>query len=116
MIFKAQNSPFEKRLNESKRMISKYTDRIPCIIETAHGLNLDKHKYLIPSNLTIGQFITVVRKRIKLGETEALFMFTESNVIPPTSANMSHIYENFKHEDGFLYLWLGMENTFGARD
>ena len=116
MHFKAQDLSFEKRASESKRMMDKYTDRIPCIIETGKDLRLDKHKYLIPSNLTLGQFITVVRKRIKLGDTEALFIFTECNVIPPTSAIMSHIYETFKHEDGFLYLWIGMENTFGTLD
>ncbi|KAJ8749817.1 hypothetical protein K2173_013220 [Erythroxylum novogranatense] len=35
--------------------------------------NIDKKKYLVPANLTIGQFVYVIRKRIKLSAEKAIF-------------------------------------------
>lgn len=44
--------------------------------------DIDKKKYLVPADLTVGQFHYVIRKRIKLAPEKALFLFC-SNSIPP---------------------------------
>ena len=66
----------------------------------------------MPADLTVGQFIYVIRKRIKLPPERAIFIFVD-NVIPPTAALMSTVYEVRKDEDGFLYITYSGENTFG---
>lgn len=53
--------------------------------------NLDKQKYLVPSELTVGQFYFLIRKRIHLRPEDALFFFV-NNIIPPTSATMGSLY------------------------
>jgi len=53
---------------------------------------LDKKKYLVPSDLTVGQFYFLIRKRIHLRPEDALFFFV-NNVIPPTSATMGSLYQ-----------------------
>ena len=73
---------------------------------------IDKKKYLVPQDLTVGQFVYVIRKRIKLAPEKAIFIFV-NNVLPPTAALMSAIYEEHKEEDGFLYITYSGENTFG---
>ncbi|KAG0449668.1 hypothetical protein HPP92_027100 [Vanilla planifolia] len=60
-------------------------------------------RYLVPADLTVGQFVYVVRKRIKLSAEKAIFIFVK-NTLPPTAAMMSAIYEENKDEDGFLYM------------
>ncbi len=40
-------------------------------------------RYLVPSDLTVGQFVYVIRKRIKLSPEKAIFIFVK-NVLPPT--------------------------------
>ncbi len=45
--------------------------------------DIDKAKYLVPSDLTVGQFVYVIRKRIKVTPEQAVFMFVK-NVLPPT--------------------------------
>lgn len=52
---------------------------------------LDKQKYLVPSDLTVGQFYFLIRKRIHLRAEDALFFFV-NNIIPPTSATMGSLY------------------------
>lgn len=37
-----------------------------------------------------------------------------NDILPPTAALMSTIYEEHKDEDGFLYVLYSGENTFGV--
>jgi GABA(A) receptor-associated protein len=106
---------FNKRYNESKNIIKKYPSRIPIIVERQQNSkiqDIDKHKYLVPNDLTVGQFIYVIRKRINLSPEKAIFIFI-NNVLPPTSSLMSSIYSLYKNKDGFLYVTYSGENTFG---
>lgn len=105
----------EKRKSEAERIRSKYPDRVPVICEKADRSDIpdiDKKKYLVPADLTVGQFHYVIRKRIKLAPEKALFLFC-SNTIPPNASLMSTVYEEQKDEDGFLYIQYSGESTFG---
>lgn len=73
---------------------------------------IDKKKYLVPSDLSVGQLVYVIRKRIKLAPEKAIFIFV-NDILPPTAALMSTIYEEHKDKDGFLYVTYSGENTFG---
>lgn len=72
-------------------------------MEKSDIATIDKKKYLVPADLTVGQFVYVIRKRIKLSPEKAIFIFVDE-VLPPTAALMSSIYEEHKDEDGFLYI------------
>lgn len=103
------------RTAEASRIRSKYPDRIPVICERSQGSDIDdidKKKYLVPADLTVGQFIYVVRKRIKLRPDKSLFLFINGK-LPPSSQLMATIYDENKDEDGFLYILYSGENTFG---
>uniref|UniRef100_A0A0A9B1N1 Autophagy-related protein n=1 Tax=Arundo donax TaxID=35708 RepID=A0A0A9B1N1_ARUDO len=111
-----QEHELERRQNESARIREKYPDRIPVIVEKAGKSDvpeIDKKKYLVPADLTVGQFVYVVRKRIKLSPEKAIFVFVKQT-LPPTGSLMSAIYEENKDEDGFLYMTYSGENTFGS--
>merc|ERR1739838_318068 len=107
--------PFDKRKKEADRIIKKYPERIPVICEKASQSDIsdiDKKKYLVPSDLTVGQFVYVIRKRIKLEPEKAIFIFV-NNTLPSTAAVMSALYEEQRDADGFLYIAYSGENTFG---
>tara|TARA_B100000161_G_C33466961_1_gene376167 strand:- start:260 stop:616 length:357 start_codon:yes stop_codon:yes gene_type:complete len=109
--------PLEKRLSESKRILEKYDSRVPIIVTPFKKCtlpNIDKNKYLVPNDLTVGQFLYVIRKRIKLDAAQSVFMYVNDSVLPPTSATMISLYRDYKDEDGFLYMSYCGENTFGA--
>ncbi|KAE8999073.1 hypothetical protein PF005_g17871 [Phytophthora fragariae] len=56
--------PFEKRQAEAQRIRFKYSDRIPVICEKADRSDIpdiDKKKYLVPADLTVGQFAYVIQ-------------------------------------------------------
>lgn len=112
--FKEDHS-FEKRKEEALRIRTKFSDRIPVICERVEDSDIseiDKRKYLVPSDLTVGQFVYVIRRRIHLPSEKAIFIFV-NDVLPPTGALMSSIYNQYKDDDGFLYVLYSGENTFG---
>jgi len=105
----------EQRLSESERIRINYPDKIPVIVEknkNSEIMDIDKRKYLVPSELTLGQFIYVIRKRIKIAPEEAIFLFI-NDALPPSSSLMSQVYKENKDQDGFLYTVYSGESTFG---
>lgn len=107
----------KERTSESHRIMSKYPDRVPFICQRSQKSfqdtpYIDKTKYLLPKDLTMGQFLYVIRKRLKLPSEKALFIFVD-NYIPSTSQMAIDIYNRHKDPDGFLYLYYSCENTFG---
>lgn len=106
---------FEERESESKKIRDKYPDRVPVIVEPADQSRLnkiDKTKFLVPEDLTVGNFLSVIRKRIQLTPEQALFIFVD-NTLPCTSQTMGSVFYDNKEKDGFLYIVYTEENTFG---
>ncbi|KAF7811172.1 autophagy-related protein 8C-like [Senna tora] len=113
-FFKIENT-FEKRLLQSNEIREKYPDRVPVIVERAQRSrirDIDKNKFLVPADITIGQFVCIIRKRLKVTAETAIFVFI-NNILPPTSEMLGSIYEKNKEEDGYLYVTYSGENTFG---
>ena len=107
---------FETRQKESEKILNKYPDRIPIIVTKNASSTLkdiEKCKFLVPKDLTIAQFTVIVRKRISLNDKETLFLFINNKTLATGSSSISEIYEQSKHEDGFLYISYCNENVFG---
>ena len=111
-----QNHSFQKRANEAQRILDKYPDRVPVIVEKDHRCkdipDIDRKKYLVPDDLSIANFMYVIRKRIKLSPEKSLYLFVNNKMVP-CSKLLGTIYEEEKDEDGFLYVNYGGESTFG---
>ena len=107
-------------MNPSKQKIenikSKYPNRVPVIVNKSKNSNapdIDKNKYLVPTDLTLGQFIYVIRKRMKISPEQAIFVFCK-DTLPPTSMIMEELYNGYKNANEFLELTYNIENTFGS--
>jgi GABA(A) receptor-associated protein len=113
-----RETTFEKRVDICRRIKGKYPNRIPIIIEIANGsnLNLTRSRFLAPEQISIGGFLNEIRKQTNVQKEEAIFIFCGSgnNVLVPTTHNLNSIYEKYRDEDGFLYLTIALENTFGV--
>jgi len=112
-----KEKPLQQRQDESKKIQDKYPDKVCVYIERLENCNLidkiDKNKFLVPNNITVGQFIFVIRKRIKLGPETGLFFFVNNTIISGNTT-MGEINSKYKDEDGFLYVTYSGENCFGA--
>jgi GABA(A) receptor-associated protein len=117
MKFKT-NYTFEKRFEESSRIIRKHPDRLPVICEKSNEKNkiilptMNKTKYLVPLNLTISEFLFLLRNRMKLPPEMGIFLFI-GNTIASNTSTFEDLYNQFKDPDGFLYIIYSGENVFG---
>ena len=107
-----------ERSRECKNISAKYPDKIPIICEKNIRDNetpdIDKHKFLVSRDITIGQFMQVIRSRIQLPSSAALFLFVgDFYTILPNNTVIIDAYDRFKNSDGFLYLTYSKENVFG---
>ncbi len=104
------------RIRESSEIMKRYPNKIPVIVEKARQAvdipTIDRSKFLCPDDLTLGQFIYVIRKRMTIPPEKALFVFVQ-NTMPMSSQFMRELYYSHKDVDGFLYMTYAGENTFG---
>ena len=106
-----------RRKAEAERILAKYPQRIPVICEkdprSRDIPDIDRQKYLVPDDLTVANFMYVIRKRIKINPEKSIYLFVNNKVMPATAQLISALYEEYKDEDGFLYITYAGESTFG---
>jgi GABA(A) receptor-associated protein len=108
---------FDQRKIETTKIKKDYPDRLPIICEKSYtqvnAPNISKRKYLVPTDMTIGQFIFSIRPKISITKDQALFLLVDDSFIPSTSSMMLQIYQDYCHADGYLYITYMIESTFG---
>lgn len=108
----------EERISDFKRITNKYKNRVPIIVIKDKNIEndtlntLSKSKFLVPKDITFGQFIFLIRKQLELKPENAIFLIID-NKIPPVSNIMSQIQKEYAEKDGFIYVKYSTENTFG---
>lgn len=97
-------------------LLKKYPDCVPIIFKKRAGdkilQDLDKPRYLIPKNLKLSEVIVILRKKIVLTSTQALFVFVNGCLVP-MNETMGDLYNIHKSADDMMYLYYTTENTFG---
>jgi len=103
-------------MKNADQLIKKYPDRIPIHIEKGDNKikqSLKKRLYLVPGDLTMGQFMYIIRKQLKLPPEDAMFIFCGYSIIP-ASAILSEIYDKYKDkETGHIKMKYYKEAVFG---
>ncbi|KPA82926.1 ATG8/AUT7/APG8/PAZ2 putative (ATG8) [Leptomonas pyrrhocoris] len=103
------------RRRDAEKVRERAPDRILVICEKVENSpvpDLDKSKFLVPPDATVGGFLVSIRRRITMEAEKALFLFVADSV-PANSTLMSDLYNTYKDEDGFLYVTYSGENTYG---
>ena len=94
--------------------MEKYPGRYPVICEVSKELpDLDKHKYLVPRNITVAQLLYVIRQRVNSLNSEKALYLSIKNTLITSQTRLCDVYDQYKDEDGFLYFSVYSENTFG---
>ena len=109
--------PEEKRRKESQKIRQKHPDRIAAIVVpgSARAPEVSNHKYLVPKDITMGQFMIIIRSKMKLEQSDALFLFiSDKKVLVPGNEQIGTIYNLHANTDGYLYVFYDLETTFGS--
>ena len=98
-------------MNSAQEIISQYNSKkVPVIIETK--CKIDKKKYIVPIDMTISQFHYVLNSKIENKSKQSLILFV-NETLPVQTQSFGELYNLHKNEDGYLYINLSQENTFG---
>jgi len=115
------------RKESTNNIISKYPDKCPIYLTFDNKINLKSrpganfNKYIINNCITVGQYLVILKKRIDMNEKMSVTLFINkfngnklvNTILPTMSSTMGEIYNGHKDDDGFLYMHLVSENTFG---
>lgn len=113
--------PFRKRLSLDQRCAQfgrvqhRCAEYVPTVLERGDGdvPTVAKEKYLVPRDLTVGQFAYIVRKQLKMDASRALFLLIDNRLHAATTPFSLLYAEHRDPEDGFLYVTYTVEHTFG---
>nr|XP_027784262.1 microtubule-associated proteins 1A/1B light chain 3C [Marmota flaviventris] len=116
--------PFKQRKNLATRqqevagIRAKFPNKIPVIVERYPREQflplLDKTKFLVPQELTVTQFLSLIRSRMVLRATEAFYLLVNNKSLVSMNVTMAEIYRDYKDEDGFVYMTYASQETFGS--
>ncbi|KAL6480474.1 hypothetical protein AOLI_G00059250 [Acnodon oligacanthus] len=116
MPFK-QRKCLATRKDEVCTIRSKFPNKLPVIVERYIREKqlplLDKTKFLVPHELTMGQFLCLLRSKIALEASQTLYLLISGKSMCCMTASMAEIYSQHRDPDGFLYMTYASQDMFG---
>lgn len=114
---KKQFTKQEKELirKEVEVVKEKYPNYIPIIVRPkSDEIKMSRYKFLVGGEITIGQFLSIIRKKMQnIKSSEAIFLLV-NNILAPSTQLLSMVYrEQCDSETNMLFFTLCKESTFG---
>ena len=75
--------------------------------------DLDKAKFLVPTEISLGQFLSILRSRLHLPPSQSLYVLINGRSLGEYNMPMGAIYEMNRDTDGFLYFNYAAQEAFG---
>lgn len=99
---------------EASLIKDKYPHHVPIIVRVKGDIVLIKRKFLVGGEITVAQFMFILRKKMQnMNPSEALFLFV-NNTIPQSVTTLQNLYlSNKDPETDMLFFTVCKENTFG---
>ncbi|KAK7867494.1 hypothetical protein R5R35_004502 [Gryllus longicercus] len=96
----------EQRRSQAEAELQRYPNKVPVVVEEVAEEStfapLPNRKFMVPRQLTAGQFYYMLRQRLRLASEETLFVYL-GGYLPRATDALGCVYDRFHDEDGFLY-------------
>ncbi|KAL4641366.1 microtubule-associated proteins 1A/1B light chain 3C-like [Arapaima gigas] len=113
-----QRKSFANRTHEVAVIRNKFPAKVPVILERYQREKflplLEKTKFLVPEELTMTQFVSVLRNRLCLSPRHAFYVLINNRGIASMSLTLAELYRDHRDEDGFLYMTYASQEAFGS--
>jgi hypothetical protein len=117
---KYKSKPLESRRSEYEKIRTRYPDKVAILITTMLGdgflaVKTDtppRIKYLVSNDMTLAQFMSIVRARTSCLTSEMTLFMAIHGEIPPMTRLVGE-QQCYADDDGFVTVVFMTENTFG---
>jgi hypothetical protein len=105
-------------MTKIQNLLTKYPDRVPIVLSSKTYIKGNPLRFIVPLNLTVTQFMVLLRTKIELKQEEAIFIFvkdiqTGQDIMVQSSVTMESLYSQYKDKDNLLNLFFEKEAVFG---
>ncbi|CAH0549556.1 unnamed protein product [Brassicogethes aeneus] len=113
-----KNKTTEVRKEEVLAIRNRFPTKIPVIVQRfykeTHLPQLDKSKFLVPQEITMSQFQTIIRNKMRMNQNQSLYLLVNNRTMMSLSTSMSEVYSEHAGTDGFLYITYASQEVFGS--
>jgi len=110
----------EIRKEEVMAIRTRFPNKIPVIVQKYWKDNqlpqLDKSKFLVPQDITMSQFQTIIRNRMRMTQNQALYLLVNERTMMSLSLTLGEIYSEHAGPNGFLYVTYASQEAFGSTE
>lgn len=100
-----ERKSLSSRIEEVQGIRTKFPNKVPVIVERFHKertlVQLDKSKFLVPQELTMSQFVTIIRNRMSLNSNQAFYLLIDDKGIASMSMTLGNKFLS-NSTDGYL--------------
>ena len=112
-----RNNSLERRKSQSNKILENHPDKVPVILERDKNCSLNKPiktKYILSKEVTMAEFIKIIREKLDLSPEKALFFLVNGKHSVTLTQDLNSIYSKYKDkEDGFVYMTYSEEIVYG---
>lgn len=105
------------RKDEASVIRSEFPGKIPVVVERwckEHNLPYtSRMKFLVPQEITMSQFLHIVRNRLSISSTMSLYLLVNNTTLVSLSKTLAEVYRENHDDDGFLYVTYASQEVFG---
>ncbi|XP_059504838.1 microtubule-associated proteins 1A/1B light chain 3A-like [Stegostoma tigrinum] len=99
-------------------LIASNTEKRLVIVERypgeKHLKSLDRTKFLVPQDVIVSHFITIIRNRLALTPNQAFYLVVKNKSLSNMYTTIAELDQEYKDSDGFLYISYASQEMFGA--
>lgn len=116
-VFGYQDDMQEKSNREVEAIRHRFPNKVPLYV-TRYVRDrevpvLGRTKFLVPQELTMSQFLYIIRTKMKLRDSQALYLLVNDKVLASHSMTMAQAYQQFRSHDGYLHITYAAQQVFG---
>ncbi|XP_068246097.1 microtubule-associated proteins 1A/1B light chain 3A-like isoform X1 [Palaemon carinicauda] len=108
---------FVNRKDEASVIRSEFPGKIPVVVERwakeNHLPYSNRMKFLVPQEITMSQFLHIVRNRLSINSTMSLYLLVNNTTLVSLSKTLAEVYRESHDDDGFLYVTYASQEVFG---
>ena len=100
-------------ISHSEKLLKQHKNKVLVIFKPfKRSITLTRTKFIVPRHYSIAKIHMILLQYVNCNEKQGILLFI-NDILPMQTESIGYLYDSFKSSDGFLYIHVTKENTFG---